>query len=42
MASKKGKRGVFYLKAALIILLSLLLLFFLGKIVMDIINKGLN
>jgi hypothetical protein len=38
----KGKRGDFPLKAAIIILLSLLLLFFLAKIVMDIINKGLK
>jgi hypothetical protein len=42
MVNMEGKRGDFGLKEALIILLFLLLLFFLGKIVMDIMNKGLG
>jgi hypothetical protein len=36
------KKGDFSLKAVIIIVLSILLLFFLAKIVMNIINKGLG
>ena len=38
----KGKKAAFSLKAAIIIILSILLLFFLIKIATDAVNRGLT